>query len=193
MPSIRPRKSPVSHSRSKTRQASRPLISPSAMPRMIVPTVWLPALPPVPSMSGKKEVERREVAVVGHPVIIMEHGIGQVLGHEEHQQPLDPPPDHVDHGALPVGSGISLGIGRDAAELEDVFSLLLPEDVHGIVVSDDADEPAGGIDDRQCQQVVLVDLAGGGFLVVVQTAEDHVALHDVFDQGGPAREDQVLE
>ena len=67
------------------------------------------------------------------------------------------------------------------------------QDVHGVVVGDDADEPASGVDDRQCQQVVLVDLASDGFLVLVQAAEDDIALHDVFDQGGPARQDQVLE
>ena len=53
-----PGRSPVSHSRRSTRRASRPLISPRARPRMTVPTVWLPALPPVPSRSGRKNVER---------------------------------------------------------------------------------------------------------------------------------------
>ena len=94
---------------------------------------------------------------------------------------------------MPVGGGIGLGVGRDAAEREDVLGLLLAEDVHGVVVGDDADEHAGGVDDRDCQQVVLVDLAGDGFLVLVQAAEDDVALHDVFDHGGPARQDQLLE
>ena len=99
----------------------------------------------------------------------------------------------LDDRALPVGRCIGLGVGGDAAEREDVLGLLLAEDVHGVVVGDDADEPAGGVDDRQGEQVVLVDLAGDGLLVLVDPAEDDVALHDVFDRGGPAREDQVLE
>ena len=51
-----PSSSPVSHSRQSTRKACEPWISPRARPRMIVPTVWLPALPPVPIMSGMKSI-----------------------------------------------------------------------------------------------------------------------------------------
>ena len=99
----------------------------------------------------------------------------------------------LDHGTLPVRGGVGLGVRRDAAELEHVLGLLLAEDVHGIVVGDDPDEPAGGVDDRQGEQVVLVDLTGDGLLVLVHPGEDHVALHDVFDRGRAAREDQVLQ
>ena len=47
------------------------------------------------------------------------------------------------------------------------------------------------VDDGDGDQVVLVDLAGDGFLVFVDAGEDDVALHDVFDHGRPARQDQV--
>ena len=56
-------------------------------------------------------------------------------------QPLDPPADDGEDVALPVRRGVGLGVGGDAAELEDVLGLLLAEDVHGVVVGDDADEP----------------------------------------------------
>ena len=49
------------------------------------------------------------------------------------------------------------------------------------------------VDHGDGDQVVLVDLAGDGFLVLVDPREDHVALHDVFDHGRPARQDQPLE
>ncbi len=79
---------------------------------------------------------------------------------------------------------------RDAAEGQDVLGLLLAEDVHGVVVGDDADEHVGRVDDRDGDQVVLVDLAGDGFLVFVDPGEDDVALHDVLDHGRSARQDQ---
>ena len=60
-------------------------------------------------------------------------------------------------------------------------------------MGDDADEHVGGIDDGDRDQVVLVDLAGDGLLVLVDPGEDHVALHDVFDHGRAARQDQLLE
>ena len=55
------------------------------------------------------------------------------------------------------------------------------------------DQHVGGIDDGDGDQVVLVDLAGDRFLVLVDPGEDDVALHDVFDHGRPARQDQPLE
>ena len=123
------------------------------------------------------------MAVVGHPVEVMKHGIGEVLGDEKHQEPADPPADDVDDAALPVRGGIGLGVGGDAAELEDVLGLFLAEDVHGVVVGDDADEHVVESTIGNGEQVVLVDLAGDGLLVFVDPAEDDVALHDVFDQG----------
>ena len=141
-------------------QVSPRWISPRARPRMIVPTVWLPALPPVPirrgmkasnSMSGKRSStqlnERTTKPVIGP-------------GEEEHQQPADPPADGVDDPALPVGGLVGLGVARDAAEGEDVLGLLLAEDVHRVVVGDDPDEHVGGVDDGDGDQVVLARSCG---------------------------------
>ena len=49
------------------------------------------------------------------------------------------------------------------------------------------------VDDRNGDQVVLVDLAGDRFLVFVDAGEDDVVLHDVFDHGRAPRQDQLLE
>ena len=60
-------------------------------------------------------------------------------------------------------------------------------------MGDDADEHVGRVDHGDGEQVVLVDLAGDRFLVLVDPREDDVALHHVFDHGRPARQDQPLE
>ena len=71
--------------------------------------------------------------------------------------------------------------------------MLLAEDIHGVVVGDDPEEHVGRVDHGDGEQVVFVDLAGDGFLVLVDSREDDVALHDVFDDGRPAGQDQPLE
>ncbi len=117
------------------------------------------------------------------------HGAGQ----EQEEQPADPPANALDELPLPVGFLVGLGVARDAAECQHVLGLLLAEDVHGVVVGDDADEHVRSIDDRDGDQVVLVDLAGDGLLVFVDAGKDDVALHDLFDHRRPSRQDQLLE
>ncbi len=154
---------------------------------MIVPTVWLPALPPVPINSGMKVSN----SMVGKPVIDPVEQVDDIAGDgpadEEEQEPADPAADGLVDPALPVGLLVGLGIARDAAEGEDVLGLLLAEDVHRVVVGDDAQELVGGVDDGDGDQVVLVDLAGDGLLVLVDAGEDDVALHDLLDHGRAAR------
>ena len=50
-----------------------------------------------------------------------------------------------------------------------------------------------GVHHGDGEQVVLVDLAGDGLLVLVDPGEDDVALHDVLDHGRASRQDQPLE
>ena len=158
---------------------------------MIVPTVWLPALPPVPIMSGMKSTRSGRRSWT--PLKKCETYLVMVPARNRNSsQPMRRRTASTSF-ALPVGFLVGLGVARDAAEGQDVLGLLLAEDVHGVVVGDDADEHVGGVDDGDGDQVVLVDLAGDGFLVFVDAGEDDVALHDVFDHGRPARQDQPLE
>ena len=158
---------------------------------MIVPTVWLPALPPVPIMSGMKSIRSGRRSWT--PLKKCETYLVRVPARNRNSSQPIAPAHALDELALPVGFLVGLGVARDAAEGQDVFGLLLAEDVHGVVVGDDADQHVGGVDHGDGDQVVLVDLAGDRFLVFVDPGEDHVALHDVFDHGRPARQDQPLE
>ena len=60
-------------------------------------------------------------------------------------------------------------------------------------MGDDPDEHVRRIDDRNGDQVIFVDLTRNRFLILVDAGEDHVVLHDVFDHGRSARQDQLLE
>ena len=122
---------------------------------MIVPTVWLPALPPVPIRSGMKA--SNSISGNRSSTQLNERTTKPVIvpADEEQQEPADPPADGVDDPALPVGGVVGLGVGGDAAEGEDVLGLLLAEDVHRVVVGDDPDEHVVGVDDRDGDQVVL--------------------------------------
>src|SRR5579883_1371792 len=112
---------------------------------------------------------------------------------EQQEQPADAAADGLDDPPLPVGLLVGLDVARHAAEGQDVLGLLLAEDVHGVVVGDDPNQHIRGIHDGDGDQVVLVDLAGDAFLVLVDPGEDDVALHDRLDHGRAAREDQPLE
>ena len=158
---------------------------------MIVPTVWLPALPPVPIMSGMKSI--RSGIAICTPLKRWETYLVMVPAHEQEKQPADPAAHALDDLALPVRLFVGLGVARDAAEGQHVFGLLLAQDVHRVVVGDDADEHVGRIDDRDRDQVVLVDLARDRFLILVDPGEDDVVLHDVFDHRRSPRQDQLLE
>ncbi len=67
------------------------------------------------------------------------------------------------------------------------------QNIHGVVMGDDAQEHVGRVDHGDGEQVVFIDLAGDGFLVFVDARQDDVALHHVFDDGRPARQDQPLQ
>ena len=136
------------------------------------------------SISGNRSID---------PVEHVDDVAGDRSAHEEEQEPADPAADGLVDPALPVRLVVGLGVLRDAAEGEDVLGLLLAEDVHRVVVGDDADEHVVGIDDGDGDQVVLGDLAGDALLVLVDPGEDHVALHDVLDPRQGPGEDQVLE
>ena len=71
---------------------------------------------------------------------------------------------------LPVRFLVGFGVAGDAAEGQHVLGLLLPQDVHRVVVGDDADEHVRCVDDGDRDQVVLVNLAGNGLLVFVTRA-----------------------
>jgi len=60
-------------------------------------------------------------------------------------------------------------------------------------VSDDPDELVTRVDHGDGKEVVLVDLAGDRFLVLVDPADDRVALHDLVDPGARAGHDQAFE
>ena len=157
---------------------------------MIVPTVWLPALPPVPirrGMNAARSIEGREVAV--DPLERVDDPSGDRPGQEQEHEPADPAADGGGEPALPVVALlVVLGVGRHAAEGEDVLGLLLAKDVHRVVMSDDADHHVGRIQDRDGEQVVLVDLLRDRLAILIDPGVDHVALHDLIDpRSGPGQ------
>ena len=94
---------------------------------------------------------------------------------------------------LPVGGIVGLGVGRHAAEGQEVLGLLPALDVEGVVVGDDADEHVAGVDDGQGDQVVLADLSDDVLLMLVDAGRDRLALHDPLDAGVGAGQDERLE
>ena len=138
---------------------------------MIVPTVWLPALPPVPISRGGRTPATDES--LADPVVVAEDGIREVLGQEQHQEPRQPAADDADDPALPVGRVVGLAVGRDAAELEDVLGLLAARRLSiassWVTIPTSMSEASTHGDG---EQVVIVDLPRHGFLVLVDAGDD---------------------
>ena len=134
-----------------------------------------------------------ELLLTLNPFKHLNHIFRDRAGDEEHHQPADPATHRLGDPALPIRFLVGLGVLGDTAEREDVLGLFAPENIERVVVGDDPQKHILRVDDGNGDQVVLANLAGDAFLILVDPSDDHVALHDVLDLGRGAREDQSLE
>ena len=109
---------------------------------------------------------------------------------QHRRAPAHLPPDRF--GEVVVVADLGTVAGHTGHLLEVLLRLLL-DDVDGVVVGDDADQPPAEVDHRQRDQVVVADDARGLFLVGVREHRHQVGLHDLADRRVLVGEDQIAQ
>ena len=120
---------------------------------------------------------------------MLEHGTGVGLGYEEHQEPGGALPKQVTDGGPKVGLLQRL---RSTQAL-DVFASFLQQDVRGVIGGDDSKQAVVFIDDRKCDQSVLIEQARGFLAIRVYSNPVDVLDHELVNRRVGSTQDQVAQ